>query len=251
MTSRFILAIVTVALLVLPVATGVISAKNTVVTAPTELYGLGFTLEQLFLPALASAVAAAYVLPLIQDRHIVNMRTRVDIVAQCRKLCIVSAAVAGALCAGAAALWGITAFYVDPVLGISSNFGQGYTPGGDPGAYTFAQLISISPAVFLVVHSIWMGLWAAGYAGATALLLLLLPQSLLALSLPLIVYWVDNIVLANLGVEEFRVATAIFPFTLAQLPLWTTVVPLMVWGAVLIVLWRVLEHRRYATGVTV
>lgn len=98
------------------------------------------------------------------------------------------------------------------------------------GAATFTQIAEISPALYFFFYPVWVAINGALATTVTMLVLLLIPNRLLALLLPFCVYWAENFVLSTLRLEQFRTVTAIFPFALRQQPIWTALLLPSVWG---------------------
>lgn len=98
--------------------------------------------------------------------------------------------------------------------------------GGGPAAeaFTWSQLLNFGTPAFLIGYAAWVGLQGAAYGVLAVLLLVELPNRLLALALPQIVVFVSGFVLATLGLGQFSLAQAAFSTNMVQFPLWVPVV---------------------------
>jgi hypothetical protein len=89
---------------------------------------------------------------------------------------------------------------------------------------TFSELTAISPWVYALFFSTWLGLNAAVYATLALVCCMVIPNRLVGFSLPWVVSLVAAFALAVQGLEAYSPDT-IFPFNLEQLPAWQPFVP--------------------------
>lgn len=89
---------------------------------------------------------------------------------------------------------------------------------------TFSELTAISPWVYALFFSAWLGANAAVYATLALVCSMVLPNRLLGYSLPWVVSLVAAFAFAVQGLEAYSPDT-IFPFNVEQLPAWQPFVP--------------------------
>lgn len=151
------------------------------------------------------------------------------------------AAVLMVLCVGVVTLW------ITP----SNNLIQ-YFPssGGLPPAqrFTFSQLLEISDVVFLIFYSLWVGFHAALYGICSVIAQIHIGNRLVALALPAIVEFLVDYVLAVLGLENWGMIPAAFPFNLRQGSIFEPVVSTVVFTLVVVglSLWTLSPKRVHA-----
>lgn len=118
-------------------------------------------------------------------------------------------------------------------------------PGAEVSDYaTFTQITATSGVLYILVVAAWQGVWAAVFSVVALGLLLLTGRRAIAFAMPLVLYWVDNVVAGVSGLESFRTVSSINPFTVTQAPIWTALVPLLWWGGLVVVLAALVRYRR-------
>lgn len=152
----------------------------------------------------------------VQRRHVANTRTRIS----ARQL------VGRHLMRAAAGAWvifflhGFVAFAAWPRFGNPSidPLGYGLTPAEaavDAAARSsYGFLLEGGDLAFGLGYSAWLGAAAAAYGGLGACLLLLLPQRLLALALPFLIYLGGSIAAAVAAEPHLGLMESLFPFGL-------------------------------------
>ncbi|MFT4122595.1 MAG: hypothetical protein QM635_02060 [Microbacteriaceae bacterium] len=238
------------AIVALPTVTGLAQVGSTEIDAPITLFELGFEYLTLLFPLLAVGLHVFAFSSEIADRWIVYVRPRADI-----RRYLLARLGAGALLsfgvpALAVGLWGLVAFGIAPHLGLAPNgYGQPLSPDElirlTTRAATFSQLAHAGTAVYVLVYAAWVGLWGAVFSAVAFLVLLVADNRLLAFTTPLVLYWLDNLVLSNLGLEQLRTGTAVFPFAITQQPIALAAIPVLFWLLLIAVLGGALTRRRF------
>lgn len=104
---------------------------------------------------------------------------------------------------------------------------------------TFTELTRVSPWLFCVFFSVWLGVNAALYATIAVSCTLLTGNRLVGFSLPWVTGFVVSFACAVLGLESYSPGT-ILPFNLEQIPFWKPMVPFAVTLLVAVVcVWQV------------
>jgi|GEM_PF-1017848 len=136
----------------------------------------------------------------------------------------------------------IYVYYIDPLVGntVFQPSLYGLTPDSvvedSYSRNTFTNLLQYGNLTFGIIYSLWVGLNGALYAAISFYLILLIRNSLLALSLPYVLYIVISFTLGILQLDHFRPNQSIFPFDHPQGPLWTASVPFLILLIIAIVL---------------
>lgn len=226
------LFVITFALLE-PIAHGLVAARTHQVDTSMDLLGLMYRgVTPATLPLVVMLLAPVDFADQVAHRYLAYCRPRCDLRRHIQKRVVHAALSVGAIYLVGTALAAATALAASrwPLTGHVLIDG----PSGT--AATFTQLTDYSTALYVFVYSVWVALNAALITVATMVLVLLLKSRLLALVLPFLVYWVENFVLAVLGLEQYRTVSAIFPFSLRQQPIWTALVMPLVWSCVVLLL---------------
>jgi hypothetical protein len=238
-----------IVIIAFPTVAGLIQQPSVQIQAPMELFELGFEILALIFPLLAVGLYVIAFSSETANRWIVYVRARTSLRRYLAlKLCT-NALVSFSVFFVAVAVWGLVAFGIAPRVGWAPN-GLGPELSGHQildltvHEATFSQVAAAGTWLYVLVYAAWVGLWAAAFSSVALLLLLLTNNRLLAFAAPLVLYWVDNVVLANLGLESLRAVTSAFPFAIRQQPIASAIVPLLVWAIFSATLARVLAVRR-------
>ncbi|WP_373894714.1 ABC transporter permease [Virgibacillus natechei] len=112
--------------------------------------------------------------------------------------------------------------YLEPLLNIT----QLENPNGNSiPVTTFEQLLEAGTLTYGIVYSIWIGINGMLYASFGLLLLMLSKKPLMALSFPFIYYLIFDFMIQTFGFVQFSPSATLFPFAIAQQPLWTVLIP--------------------------
>ena len=222
----FFITIVICALL--PTAWAYVSASSYENPFPIAFYTLVMRSNPMVL-AFGLLAAVPYVVTFggqLSHRYLVYTRTRESIrrtvlirVLACALVTFVAFFAVGALPFLAAYLPGIEYFPQASGLNTPAAVAQAQASYA-----TFTQLTAISPWLFGLFFSTWLGLNAAAYAVLALVSSMVFRNRLLGFSLPWVVSIVAAFSMAVTGGEEFSPDT-IFPFNLEQLPTWQPFVP--------------------------
>ncbi|PWJ54165.1 hypothetical protein SAMN06264364_10872 [Quadrisphaera granulorum] len=189
-------------------------------------------------PLLAAALAAPSMASELRHHFLASTRTRTPV-----RRYLLAKVVAGGLLGfvvfalaalvpivvsfGVVPHMGLVQFHPDTVLLTAEQ-----VVGTRPGRYTFSQVFaagpSLGPWLYALLHAGWAGLNGALYTVLPMVLLVVLRSPLLALSAPLLGYHLGSFATALAGWDIFGPLTSVFPFTLAQQPMWTVLVPFTV-----------------------
>jgi len=232
-----------------PFVSGIARMGAYVIASPLDLFEIGLEIESLLFPLLCSLLGGFPLISQVSEGYLQQVRTRVPIGAYVRGAVARAGLRAGVVVAVAVFSWWAFCWWVEPLLGLAHDYGA--SPATPPAEMsTFSQLLHTSSLLYGISYSLWVGLWGALIAALAAVLLIVVPQRLLALALPLIVWWVDNLIWSNLRHPQFAAVFAVFPGGLTQQPVWTVLVPLTLWGGALAMLLLSLERRRYEVSAT-
>ncbi|MGY5765146.1 hypothetical protein ACXET9_08095 [Brachybacterium sp. DNPG3] len=225
-----------VIVLLLPLATAVKTASNSEVPGPLTLFSFGFLLPSALGPLLAALLYVAPFSGQVADGWLLYTRTRRSPRETLRRHALRSALIPAAVLTGGTLLLGVYAFVLGP-------FGLDGGRPGDAEVAMFTQLTAISTPLYVIVFALWQGLWAAVFSLMSFLILLLTGRRALALSLPLIGIFADNVAMEFSGNALLRAVSSIDPFSVVQAPIWTAAVPLLWWLAALAALAGLLRWR--------
>jgi hypothetical protein len=232
-----------------PAVAGLARRQSVSLQVPMDLFELGFELPAVVFPLLAVGICVVAFSSEVAHGWIVYVRTRAGLGRFLAARAVGVAVATFAVFFLAVALWGAVAFGVGPAAGWAPDGSLPALSEADAAlatqqAATFTRVAAAGAGVYVAVYAIWVGLWGALFALIAFLVLLLTGNRLLAFVAPVGLYWVENIVLANLGLEVFRSVSAVFPFSIEQQPVATALVPLAVWLALAGVLAGDLVRRR-------
>lgn len=191
--------------------------------SPVALFG-AMTVTPLILvvPLLAIAIGCGRLAAEVGNRYLVAVRSRAEL----RDYVVARVAAAG--------LAAFVPFALLVAVPLVLVVGLGWVPPGaiiDPEligmtraeaardavhAATFTQLVAVSPALYGVVYSTWVGLHAAGSAMLGAVLLVVLPSRALAMLAPLALVFGQSLFVSLLGIPQWSLIFIVFPFGLAQ-----------------------------------
>ncbi|MED4406688.1 ABC transporter permease [Heyndrickxia coagulans] len=136
----------------------------------------------------------------------------------------------------------VFAMYIEPFLGIVKL----YPTEGNPIPYTtFEQLLFLGNLPYGIIYSLWVGLNGMMYATMALLLLMILEKPFIALSIPFIYYLMTNYITQALGYDQFSPSYTIFPFSIAQQPMWTVFIPFSILFIILVILGFYLKETMY------
>lgn len=236
-----------------PTVSGVARAGAYAIETPMDQFALGVEFLALLFPLLAGLVATTRLNEEVAEHFLRSVRTRTAIRRYVTGNLLRAAATSSAVFFTAIFTWFLVAFFFAPSLGLFRDPGNTYSTQADAisaaaGTTTFAQLLEISPWLYGLVYSAWVGSWAITWATLTALLLMVVPNRVVAYVIPLAAFWVENIVLSNVGQEIWRSTYSAFPFGLTQQPIAVAFAPWAVWILIVCTLRWWLHRNNYETG---
>ena len=123
------------------------------------------------------------------------------------------------------------AFFVWPLLGNPSIHPDLYSmtaAQADADSLTrttYSQLLALSPWGYGLLYAAWAGFGAATYSALGFAALLALPNRAVALAVPMILYIVETLAASLLDAPRFGLIFSLFPFGLAQAPIWQAAAP--------------------------
>lgn len=170
-------------------------------------------------------------------------RTRIDV----RGYLATRAGVAATLASTVFAVMILVAWLSAHSLFGDAGFAQA-SPVAVSDRFTFSQVHAISPVLFVLCYSGWVGLNAGAYAVFSTALSAVAGNRFLALAAPLVLYFLGGFALAVLGLEEISPSSSIFPFNITQQPMLFAVVPLMFVLVTSAALFALVHRRNYATA---
>ncbi|WP_322924357.1 hypothetical protein [Paenibacillus campi] len=110
--------------------------------------------------------------------------------------------------------------------------------------HTFTSFLQYGTFAFAGIYCIWVGIFACLYAGIALQLVILLSNSLLAISLPYIFYILASFLCSVIpGLYYFQPFRVIFPLYDVQAPLWTALLTLAVHMFIFIGLRQLIQRR--------
>lgn len=225
-------------------------APRFVIETPLTFMSLGMEIYALVFPFVVTLVGVGRISREVSHGYIASVRARTPIGPYLHRLALGAAARSSSAAFASVFLLALIAFAGPPGFDADSGQGMNITSRAEMLEWaseqeTFSQLIAVNPWLYVCVISCWSALWAAVFTSAGSLLLFLRPRLIVALSVPIALYWLENIVTANTGVPEFGSMGSAFPQSLIQFPILTAVVPMAVWCLALLLGWLVLVRNRY------
>lgn len=112
--------------------------------------------------------------------------------------------------------------------------------------FPFSQLWAVSPALYVVVFSLWVSLVSATVAAWCTLLTAVIANKFAALAAPLLLWLATNVVLTVLGAEELKLPP--YRFDITQQPIWTELAGWVALLASTAVLWLFVRRRQYQSA---
>jgi len=251
--NRIIKACFLAVVIAAPTVIALLQMRNTVVDAPIVAFTLGFDYFSLVFPLLAVAVYVVGFSSKLSHGWISSVRTRTDIGAYLTREALRNAAMSFAVFFAAVMLLAVVAFGVLPVIGAIPNFSPEVLSDEAVRTLTmeystFTQLAQASVWLYAVVYAAWVGVWGAVFSTLAFVTLLFTGNRLVAFFLPIVLYWVENIVLSLAGLEVYRAVTSAFPFSITQQPIGFAAVPLVWWFVAAGLLEFLVVRRRFETA---
>ena len=113
-------------------------------------------------------------------------------------------------------------------------------------AFSFSQLWTLSPALFVVVYCLWVGVVSAVVAAACTTLTAVIRNPFAALISPFLLWTAANFGLAVLGLEAFSLPP--FRFHIQQQPVWTEFAGLGLIVILVVALYVFIASRRFQSA---
>lgn len=127
----------------------------------------------------------------------------------------------------------IFSFYIEPSLGLVKYQPEVYKLNNKSvildsfNRHTFTQLLEYGNFVYGLAFSAWIGLNALAYSTLGFFTVLLVKQKLLGITIPVIFYLIGTFILSFSNVlEPYRLADSVFPFSIGQQSISTSVTTL-------------------------
>jgi hypothetical protein len=178
----------------------------------------------LLAPLFAVLVSCVPLYQELGNRYIANTRTRVDARAYVGSKLLVGVTIAFVtFFVGAFGAY-LLAFVVWPALGNPSVLPENYFMSPQEAAAdsltraSYSQMLAISPLFYGIVYSAWVGLGGAVFAAAGFAALVLVKNRALAMTLPLVLYFVQTLVASLVGEPTVGLMYSLWPFGLNQVP---------------------------------
>ncbi|MFT4167231.1 MAG: hypothetical protein QM650_18505 [Microlunatus sp.] len=240
-----------VAFLALPTVQGLLLIPSYAYEAPID----NFTLMTngpiaLVFPLLLTGLYVFRLSGLLNHRYAFYARFRSSTSTFLAAHIIVNAVVVGVLVLASYLLAAAVAFLILPSSSyLASQVGYQPLPADQIGGYTtqlitFSQLAFAGVGVYVVVFSLFVAVFSTVIATASLGFTLLAKSRILGLAASLILYTVENFVLAYARLEQYRTVTAIFPDAISPQPLWVPMIPLAAWIVLTVVV--IIQVRRSA-----
>ena len=197
----------------------------------------------LVIPLVAVLVSCTRLSAELGNRYIANTRSRVDVRRYLVAKLTTAAAMAFVIAFMVAFVSFVVAFYLWPQFG---------NPGIRPDVYmmtadeavadsltrtSYSFLLGFGPGVYGFLYSVWLGLGGAIYASLGAAALLVVHNRVLALSLPLLVYFTQTVGAALFEAPHLGLMYSLIPFGLQQSPPFAAAAPTLMLGIGTIALW--------------
>lgn len=243
--SLFLLAIV-----FFPTVYGWVQIKDYLLVTPADLFELMLSgAVPLIFPLLAVLIFPAPFSTRLVDRFIFYTRTRISIESYLVRVACANGLLTFSVFFLMVIVTFLSAFYLAPAAGVRFDLSSApieQLRSSQDNAFTFSQLLSIGNGVFALVYATWVGLFGAIIATVGLIATLLIPQRVVALALPTIIYFLENFGLAVVGLEVFRSVTSVFPFALEQQAIATTIPALIEWVGYALIGVIILVSRRFS-----
>ncbi|SNC60608.1 hypothetical protein SAMN05445756_0314 [Kytococcus aerolatus] len=177
------------------------------------------------LPVAASLIGGWQLRQLLADRHLDNTRTRAPLARTLRRACWPTALAGGLLGASVPLTTGLLTLTLLPARGYTFHPDSYYVQAHEIGtwnqqAVAAGELAAAHPWLFVVVHSLWVGLWCALLATFTQALLLIVRRPFTAFLVPMACVTVTSVALALARLETFTPTASQFPTFLSRFPWW-------------------------------
>lgn len=134
----------------------------------------------------------------------------------------------------------IFVIYIVPLLDIVTISPNNY--GNPLPLTTFEQFLSLGTLPYGIIYSVWVGLNGVLYATFGLLLLLIYRNSMLSLLIP-VFFYLSHFFAELFGYFQFSPLHSIFPFGIAQQPLWTVLIPFITLSFIVLFLFNKLMRK--------
>lgn len=130
--------------------------------------------------------------------------------------------------------------YIEPLFNIITIYPE---DGSEIPYTTFEQFLPLGTLTYGLLYCTWVGINGLLYSSFGFLLLIIKEKPLVALSTPFIYYLVANFIAQLLGLDKFSPGSTVFPFSVAQQPLWTVLIPFTLLILIVLVLTYILRSK--------
>lgn len=198
---------------------------------------------QLLLPLLAIGLGCLALYSELGHRFVAYVRPRMSLHSYLTSRLIPSLVIPFVVIAAGTALVAVVVFGIWPLIGNPFVTPSVYletaqeAAAGDASSFTYSQSIAFGTPVMVIGYALWFGLGAAIYGAFGAACLLVIPNRVIAVIVPVGLYFFQSIGSFMAGNPYASLMYSLIPFGLKQAPTLVAATPTLMLGAAVVVFW--------------